>query len=189
MVLLYLQLFYSFFKIGLFGFGGGYAMLTLIQGEVVTRYDWISQQEFTEIVAISQVTPGPIGINAATYVGFTATNSVLGAMVATLAVMLPSFILMLTVSRLLLRYRTNWVVSAVFAGLRPAIVGLLAAAALLLMTPANFGSPTRDTYTFVVSVALFVAVFVGARFLRIHPMWLIIGSGIAGVLLFSPIFH
>ena len=74
--MIYLQLFYTFFKIGLFGFGGGYAMLSMIQGEVVTRYDWVSTQEFTDIVAISQSTPGPIGINAATYVGFTATGSI-----------------------------------------------------------------------------------------------------------------
>lgn len=76
--MIYLQLFYTFFKIGLFGFGGGYAMLSMIQGEVVTRYGWVSSQEFTDIVAISQMTPGPIGINAATYVGFTSTGSVWG---------------------------------------------------------------------------------------------------------------
>ena len=74
--MIYLQLFYTFFKIGLFGFGGGYAMLSMIQGEVVTRYGWVTSQEFTDIVAISQMTPGPIGINAATYVGFTSTGSV-----------------------------------------------------------------------------------------------------------------
>ena len=84
--MIYLQLFYTFFKIGLFGFGGGYAMLSMIQGEVVTRYDWVSTQEFTDIVAISQSTPGPIGINAATYVGFTATGSVWGSVIATFAV-------------------------------------------------------------------------------------------------------
>ena len=77
--MIYLQLFYTFFKIGLFGFGGGYAMLSMIQGEVVTRYDWLTPQEFTDIVAISQMTPGPIGINSATYVGFTATGSVWGS--------------------------------------------------------------------------------------------------------------
>ena len=81
--MIYLQLFYTFFKIGLFGFGGGYAMLSMIQGEVVTRYGWVSSQEFTDIVAISQMTPGPIGINAATYVGFTSTGSVWGSIIAT----------------------------------------------------------------------------------------------------------
>ena len=89
--MIYLQLFYTFFKIGLFGFGGGYAMLSMIQGEVGTRYGWVSSQEFTDIVAISQMTPGPIGINAATYVGFTSTGSVWGSIIATFAVVLPSF--------------------------------------------------------------------------------------------------
>ena len=131
--MIYLQLFYTFFKIGLFGFGGGYAMLSMIQGEVVTRYDWVSTQEFTDIVAISQSTPGPIGINAATYVGFTATGSVWGSVIATFAVVLPSFILMLTISKFFLKYQKHPAVEAVFSGLRPAVVGLLASAALVLM--------------------------------------------------------
>ena len=103
--MLFLQLFYTFFKIGLFGFGGGYAMLSMIQGEVVTRYGWLTSQEFTDIVAISQMTPGPIGINSATYVGYTTiaahygtSMGVLGSCIATFAVVLPSFILMLTSS-------------------------------------------------------------------------------------------
>lgn len=102
--MVFLQLFYTFFKIGLFGFGGGYAMLSMIQGEVVTRYGWLTAQEFTDIVAISQMTPGPIGINSATYVGYTTiadcygTNyGILGSIIATFAVVLPSFLLMLTI--------------------------------------------------------------------------------------------
>ena len=145
--MLYLQLFYTFFKIGLFGFGGGYAMLSMIQGEVVTRYGWLTSQEFTDIVAISQMTPGPIGINSATYVGFTATGSVWGSIIATLAVVLPSFILMLAISKFFLKYQKHPAVEAVFSGLRPAVVGLLASAALVLMNVENFGSPTDDTYT------------------------------------------
>ena len=117
--MLYLHLFYTFFKIGLFGFGGGYAMLSMIQGEVVTRYRWLTPQEFTDIVAISQMTPGPIGINSATYVGFTATGSVWGSVIATFAVVLPSFILMLTISKFFLKYQKHPAVEAVFAGLRP----------------------------------------------------------------------
>ena len=137
--MIYLQLFYTFFKIGLFGFGGGYAMLSMIQGEVVTRYGWVSSQEFTDIVAISQMTPGPIGINAATYVGFTSTGSVWGSIIATFAVVLPSFILMLTISKFFLKYQKHPVVESVFSGLRPAVVGLLASAALVLMNVENFG--------------------------------------------------
>jgi chromate transporter len=107
MILLYLKLFYSFIKIGLFGFGGGYAMISLIQGEIVNRYGWLTSGEFTDIVAISQMTPGPIGINSATYVGYTTVLNagygpfwaVLGSMTATLAVVLPSLILMIVISK------------------------------------------------------------------------------------------
>lgn len=107
MVLLLLKLFYTFFKIGLFGFGGGYAMISMIQGEVVTRYEWLSSSDFTDIIAISQMTPGPIGINSATYVGYTAMVNagyshavgILGSTVATFSVVLPSFILMIFISR------------------------------------------------------------------------------------------
>ena len=142
--MLYFQLFYTFFKIGLFGFGGGYAMLSMIQGEVVTRYGWLTPQEFTDIVAISQMTPGPIGINSATYVGFTATGSIWGSVIATLAVVLPSFILMLVISKFFLKYQKHPAVEAVFSGLRPAVVGLLASAALVLMNSENFSSPKED---------------------------------------------
>lgn len=113
--MIFLYLFYTFFKIGLFGFGGGYAMLSLIQGEVVTRYHWINAGEFTDIVAISQMTPGPIGINSATYVGYTAVLNagyseafaVIGSIVATFAVVFPSFILMIAISKFFLKYQNT----------------------------------------------------------------------------------
>ena len=182
--MIFLQLFYTFFKIGLFGFGGGYAMLSMIQGEVVTRYEWLSAQEFTDIVAISQMTPGPIGINCATYVGFTATGSVWGSVLATFAVMLPSFILMLTISKFFLKYQKHPVVEAVFSGLRPAVVGLLASAALVLMTKENFSSPTEDLYTFIISCIIFIVAFVGTRQYNISPIAMIIGCGLAGLILY-----
>ena len=181
--MIYLQLFYTFFKIGLFGFGGGYAMLSMIQGEVVTRYDWVSTQEFTDIVAISQSTPGPIGINAATYVGFTATGSIWGSVIATFAVVLPSFILMLTISKFFLKYQKHPAVEAVFSGLRPAVVGLLASAALVLMNVENFGSPTDDTYTFI-SIIIFLVAFIGTKKYHANPILMIIACGIAGLILY-----
>ena len=104
--MIYLQLFLSFFKIGLFGFGGGYAILSLIQSEIA-HYGWMTSQEFTDMVAISQMTPGPIGINAATYVGYTSTGSVLGAAVATFAIILPSLIIMLVLCNIYLRLKNN----------------------------------------------------------------------------------
>ena len=182
--MIYLQLFYTFFKIGLFGFGGGYAMLSMIQGEVVTRYNWVSSQEFTDIVAISQMTPGPIGINAATYVGFTSTGSIWGSVIATFAVVLPSFILMLTISKFFLKYQKHPAVESVFSGLRPAVVGLLASAALVLMNTENFRSPTKDTYTFVISVIIFLVAFIGTKKYKANPILMIIACGIAGLILY-----
>ena len=183
--MLYLQLFYTFFKIGLFGFGGGYAMLSMIQGEVVTRYGWLTSQEFTDIVAISQMTPGPIGINSATYVGFTATGSVWGSIIATLAVVLPSFILMLAISKFFLKYQKHPVVEAVFSGLRPAVVGLLASAALVLMNAENFSSPKEDMYSFIISCLIFLVAFVGTRKDKINPILMIVACGIAGIILYQ----
>lgn len=183
--MLYLQLFYTFFKIGLFGFGGGYAMLSMIQGEVVTRYGWLTSQEFTDIVAISQMTPGPIGINSATYVGFTATGSVWGSIIATLAVVLPSFILMLAISKFFLKYQKHPVVEAVFSGLRPAVVGLLASAALVLMNAENFSSPKEDMYSFIISCLIFLVAFIGTRKYKINPILMIVVCGIAGLILYQ----
>lgn len=183
--MIYLQLFYTFFKIGLFGFGGGYAMLSMIQGEVVTRHEWISPQEFTDIVAISQMTPGPIGINAATYVGFTSTGTIWGSVIATFAVVLPSFILMLTISKFFLKYQKNPVVESIFSGLRPAVVGLLASAALVLMNTENFGAPTDDSYSFIISLLIFIITFIGTKKYKINPILMIVICGIAGWILYE----
>ena len=182
--MIYLQLFYTFFKIGLFGFGGGYAMLSMIQGEVVTRYGWVTSQEFTDIVAISQMTPGPIGLTAASYVGFGATGSVWGSIVATFAVVFPSFILMLTISKFFLKYQKHPVVESIFAGLRPAVVGLLASAALVLMNTENFCSPKEDTYSFIISIIIFLVTFIGTRKYKTNPILMIIACGIAGLLFY-----
>jgi chromate transporter len=183
--MIYVQLFYSFFKIGLFSFGGGYAMLSMIQAEVVTHHAWLSLPEFTDIVAISQMTPGPIGINAATYVGYTATKNIGGALTATIAVLLPSFLLMFFLGKLLLKYQKQPIVEAIFKGLRPAIVGLLAAAALMLMNTENFGSPAKDTYTFVVSCLIFLITFVGTKKYKVNPILMIIVCGVLGWMLYE----
>ncbi|EJW99311.1 chromate transport protein [gut metagenome] len=191
--MIFLYLFYTFCKIGLFGFGGGYAMLSLIQGEVVTRHQWISATEFTDIVAISQMTPGPIGINSATYVGYTAVVNagysagwgVLGSFLSTFAVVLPSFILMIAISRFFLRYQKHPIVEAVFRGLRPAVVGLLAAAALVLMNAENFGSYDADLFQFGLSVVLFLATFIGTRVYKINPILMIVLCGAAGFFLYG----
>ncbi len=187
-MMLFLELFYTFLKIGMFSFGGGYGMLSVIQGEVVTRHGWLSAQEFTDIVAVSQMTPGPIGINSATYVGYTAVlNSgapewlaVVGSLVTSLAVMLPSVVLMLLVSRFFMKYSKHRSVEDVFKVLRPAVVGLIASAALLLMTEENFGSPAKNPLQFRVSVALFVAAFVAMKFFKVSPVLILLLAGIFG---------
>lgn len=160
------QLFYSFFKIGLFGFGGGYAMLSMIQGEVVTRHAWLTPQEFTDIIAISQMTPGPIGINSATYIGYTATGSIWGAALATFALVLPSFIVMLILYKFFMRYHDSRPVTDTFAGLRPAVIGLIASAALVLMNTENFGSPGEDFRQFLFSLGIFAAVLTANFFFQ-----------------------
>ena len=189
--MIFVYLFVTFFQIGLFGFGGGYGMLSLIQGEVVQRYGWLTTGEFTDIVAISQMTPGPIGINSATYCGFTAvhnagfgyTMSIVGSITATFAVCLPSLILMILISRLFMKYMNTPVVQSVFAGLRPAVVGLLGAATLLLMTPENFSAPHVNPWQFWISCFLFVATAVGTWKFKINPVRMICYSAIAGLVL------
>ncbi|MBQ8365643.1 MAG: chromate transporter [Bacteroidaceae bacterium] len=187
------ELFYTFLKVGLFSFGGGYGMLSVIQGEVVTRHAWLTSAEFTDIVAISQMTPGPIGINSATYVGYTAAMNatgspavaVAGSLLASLAVMLPSFVIMLTISRYFMKYSKSNSVEAVFRALRPAVVGLIASAALLLMTVENFGSPTESTMQFVVSVLLFIGAFVATYRFKVSPIVIVIVCGAIGGLFYG----
>lgn len=188
--MIYLYLFITFFEIGLFGFGGGYGMLSLIQGEVVMRYHWLTPGEFTDVVAISQMTPGPIGINSATYCGYTAAQhagyegwmAILGSATATFAVVLPSLILMLLISMFFMKYKEHPMVKAVFSGLRPAVVGLLAAATLLLMTPENFGT-IQNPWQFWISIFLFAATFIGTKVMKINPIRMICFCAIAGLLL------
>ena len=191
MLLLFTQLFWTFFLIGLFGFGGGYAMLSMIQGEVVEHYHWMSMGQFTDIVAISQSTPGPIGINCATYVGYTALVNagyepywgILGSFLATFAVVLPSFILMLLISRFLLKYRNHPAVESVFSGLRPAVVGLLLAASLLLMNSENFSSMSENPWRYCLSLLIFAFAFIGQGVYRLGPILIIMLCGVAGIVL------
>ena len=189
--MIFVYLFITFFQIGLFGFGGGYGMLSLIQGEVVHHYHWMNTAEFTDIVAISQMTPGPIGINSATYCGYTAVQhagygnmmAVLGSFTATFALVLPSLILMILISKMFMKYMHTATVQSVFSGLRPAVVGLLGAATLLLMTEENFSLPTVNPWKFWISVFLFLATFVGTYWMKINPIRMIVYAGFAGLLL------
>lgn len=189
--MIYLRLIWSYLKIGFFGFGGGYAMLALIENEIVTP-GWITQQTFTDIVAISQMTPGPIGINSATYIGYVAPQvstpalasplwGILGSLLCTLVVVLPSFLLVRYAGHYIMRHRDSAVIKGIFSGLRPVIIGLIASAALILMNEQNFGSTSPDI---VKSVLLSAAGLALVLFTKIHPIYIIIGAGAAGWLLF-----
>lgn len=190
-MIIFLQLFYTFFIIGLFGFGGGYGMLSLIQTETVMHHHWLSSAEFTNIVAISQMTPGPIGINSATYCGYTAvhnmglsnTMAILGSITATFALVLPSLILMLLISKMFLKYMKTPAVQSIFMGLRPVVVGLLAAATLLLCNAENFSLPSINVWQFSISIGLFIATFIGTMWLKINPIRMICYAAVAGMLL------
>lgn len=190
-MIIFLQLFYTFFVIGLFGFGGGYGMLSLIQTETVMHHHWLSSAEFTNIVAISQMTPGPIGINTATYCGYAAvhnmglsnTMAIFGSITATSALVLPSLILMLLISKMFLKYMKTPAVQSIFMGLRPVVVGLLAAATLLLCNVENFSLPSINVWQFSISIGLFIATFIGTMWLKINPIRMICYAAVAGMLL------
>ena len=189
--MIFLRLIWSYLKIGFFGFGGGYAMLALIENEIVTP-GWISEQMFTDIVAVSQMTPGPIGINSATYIGYVAPGvtspafsnpifGILGSLLCTLVVVLPSFLLVRYAGHYIARHRDSVAIKGIFAGLRPVTVGLIASAALILMNADNFGNTPAD----ITKSCILAACALGlALFTRIHPIVLIIGGGIAGYLIF-----
>lgn len=189
--MIFLQLFWTFFKIGLFGFGGGYAMISLIQGEVVQDHHWISSGQFTDIVAVSQSTPGPIGINSATYVGYSSVVNAgytpavgfLGSLISTIAVVLPSFILMLLISKFLMRYKNHSSVEHTFQGLRPAVVGLLLAAALMLMTGENFSTPNECLWQFIVSLLLFAFAVIAQGIFKLGAIRIILISALVGIAL------
>lgn len=190
--MIFLQLFYTFLLIGLFTFGGGYSMIALIYDQVVTRHAWITSAEFTDILAISQITPGPIGINTATYVGYAAVASagyptymaLLGSLIASLAVILLPAALIIVVSQWLQHHKDNPTVAALLRTLRLAVLGLIAAAALSLLTVDNFGTPALSR-PFVTSVAIFLAVFILSVRYRKSPILLIALSGLAGLVVYS----
>ena len=190
---IYLKLFWTFFKIGLFGFGGGYGMLSLIQNEVVENQQWISNSEFTDIVAVSQMTPGPIGINSATYVGYkaienagmTRTQAVFGSLLASFSVMLPSFILMLLISAFFMHYKDHKSVQTVLSCLRPVVVGMLAAAVLLLLNEENLGVFNKANLQLYVSIGLFALAFVATYFWKVGPIKVILLAGLFGGLFYS----
>ena len=205
--MIYLQLFLSFLKIGLFGFGGGLAIFSLIQHET-EKYGWMTQEEFVDILAISQVTPGPIGINCATYVGYTATGNVWGSLLATTAIIIPSLVIMLSICKVYFiissRFQRNIYFTRTMHMLRLSVLGMIGAAALLLIKPINQPSVSfidwRSWVIFgVVCLLTLLPMFLNKtaevsrksnmafkKFLNVlsHPILLIVLAGVAGYVIY-----
>ena len=182
--MIFIQLFLTFFLIGMFTIGGGYAMLSLIQNEVVTVHGWISDTTFTDIVAISQMTPGPIGINSATYVGYEVLSnsvaseaiSVLGSFTATFAVVLPSFLIVLMLAKVYEKWKDHYLFKGIMSALKPATLGLIGTAALTLATPENF----IDWKSFLICILAFIALY----FKKVDPFSIIGIGAIVGLLVY-----
>ena len=182
--MIFFELFKTFFIIGMFTIGGGYAMLSLIQNQVVTIHGWIDDVTFTDIVAVSQMTPGPIGINSATYVGYEVlANSgaselmcILGSFTATFAVVLPSFIIVLAICRVYDKWKDHPIFQGILSGLKPAVIGLIGTAVLSVATPENFID--RKSY------ALCVLAFLALYFKKAGPFTIIGLGAVAGLILY-----
>ena len=182
--MIFAELFLTFFVIGLFTIGGGYAMLSLIQTQVVTIHGWIDENTFTDIVAISQMTPGPIGINSATYIGYTVLAEsgaphflcILASFTTSIAVVLPSFLIVLAICKMYGRFSRSTIFEGIMGGLKPAVTGLIGASALLLIKPENF--PDWKSWL------LFAAAFAASWIWKANPIIVIIAGGILGLILY-----
>lgn len=173
--MLILNLFTTFFRIGMFSFGGGYAMLPLISREIVDHWHWLTPEQFIDVVAVSGVTPGPIAINAATFVGKKVAG-VAGSAAATLGVVAPSFIIMLILAWLMKRYAKLPVIQNMFKGIRPVVVALIASAALFMIN----SSVTMVSQAIIAVVALVLALKT-----KIHPITVLVAAGVVGVLIYG----
>ena len=182
--MIFIELFWTFFIIGMFTIGGGYAMLSLIQNQVVTIHGWIDDVTFTDIVAVSQMTPGPIGINSATYIGYevlansgaTQFMCILGSLTATFAVVLPSFIIVLAICRVYDKWKDHPIFQGILSGLKPAVIGLIGTAVLSVATPENF----IDWKSYVLCILAFLALY----FKKAGPFSIIGIGAVAGLLLY-----
>lgn len=182
--MIYWELFISFFKVGLFTIGGGYAMLPLIQQEI-EAYQWITTQEFIDILAIAEMTPGPVAVNTATFVGYKSAG-VLGSLLATTAVALPSLIIILLLARFLEKYQEHPIMKAVFSGIRPAVAGLIGAAAIFIIRNTLFvvNGGTSLGLPDLRAVLIAIAVFIAVHYYKVDPIKVIIASAVVGLIIF-----
>ena len=182
--MIFLKMFWTFLVIGVFTFGGGYAMLSLIQDQVVVDNAWITAEQFTDIVAISQATPGPVGINIATYVGYSVPANlgyspwacVGGSVVATIAVVIPSFVIVLAICTLYQKVKESDLFRSLMKNIRPVVIGMIAAAAGILITPENFFHWS--------SWLLLAGAFISCKFFKVNPIWVILAGGLIGLAIY-----
>ncbi|HIS53235.1 MAG TPA: chromate transporter [Candidatus Onthomonas avicola] len=183
----YLQLFWSFFQIGLFSIGGGYAAMPLIEHQVVELHSWLTMGQFADIMAIAEMTPGPIAINSATFVGIQVAG-LPGALVATVGCVFPSCVIVMALAYVYYRFRGLSMVQGVLSGLRPAVVAMIASAGLSLVFLAFYGQNTLPAdigAVDLIAVALFIGGFAVLRIWKVNPIWVMVGTGAAGILLYA----
>ena len=181
--MIYAELFITFFKIGAFTFGGGYAMLPLIQDEVL-KHNWVSLDELLNFIAVSESTPGPFAVNIATYIGIT-LGGILGAFFATLGVVLPSFLIILAVASFFRKYSKNKSIKGVMSGLRPAVIGLIASSIISVVLTEFFPQGFQKTVFFTKEFYILLFIFLLSSFLvfkKLHPIFVILISGILGII-------
>ncbi|MFA6690133.1 MAG: chromate transporter [Sphaerochaetaceae bacterium] len=185
--MIYLQLLWSFIQIGLFSIGGGYAAMPLIQHQVVDLHQWLTMGQFADIITIAEMTPGPIAINSATFVG-TQVAGLAGAIVATFGCILPSCIIVLALAYVYYRYRELKMIQGVLKGLRPAVVAMIASAGLTILFLALWGGgafPTALSDVDFIAAGIFVVALVVLRIWKLNPILVMSGAGLAGVVLYQ----
>lgn len=185
--MIYLELFWSFLQIGLFSIGGGYAAMPLIQNQVVDLHPWLTMAQFADVMTIAEMTPGPIAINSATFVGIQIAG-LPGAIVATVGCVFPSFVIVMSLAYIYYRFRGLNMVQGILAGLRPAVIAMIASAGISLLILAVYGQRVlpEDLMSFDVNaIIIFLIGFLVLRKWKPNPLWVMAGSGVAGVILYS----
>lgn len=171
--MIYLELFLSFLEVGLFSIGGGYAAIPIIQNQVVEKYAWLSLNEFTDLITIAEMTPGPIAVNSATFVGIKIAG-ILGAIVSTLAVILPSLFIVSILANLYFKYRNIDFMQKILGIIRPVIVALIASAGLAILINAIY---VESKINFI-SLSLFILCFISIRKTKINPILAMLSCGV-----------
>ena len=179
-----LQLFLSFLQVGMFSFGGGYAAMPLIQAQVVTEHGWLSMAEFTDLITISEMTPGPIAVNSATFVGIRVAG-LLGAFMATLGCILPACILVTVIAKFYLKYRSMSVLQDVLSCIRPAVVAMIASAGISILASAFWGGFENISLagTHWPLVAIFLVCLVMLKKFKLSPILVMFSAGVMKLLL------